>query len=103
MGPRFRVQPELDENFMTKLTSNLDMFTYRLRWSHLSNLTKKDVHVPFARNTVTLPPKMSFEDESNLAAMKTEIIQVTEKEVLKTKKSDQYKNSKKITRKLSLS
>ena len=97
-GPNFRVQLALNNRFRERLDLNLDTFSYRLRWSRkckASDITK----IPFGRNTVTLPPKMSFEEEAKLAAFKNEIRKVTDNEIAKTKNNLTFKNTNKTIRK----
>ena len=81
-GPNFRVQPALDNRFKDRLELNLDVFSYRLRWSNKINHVEDKIKIPFSHNTVTIPPNMHLDEEIKLAAFKSEIVKATEEEMV---------------------
>jgi len=98
-GPNFRVQPALDNRFIDRFENNLDTFFYRMRWAHKADFTDNQVMIPFGRNTVTMPPKMPFDEETKLAAFKSEILEVTKLEIAQTTKNENFLKNKKVIHK----
>ena len=92
-GPKYRLPPNLNSNFIDRVVSNLDLFTYRLRW-HETVFDRKKINnfqIPFPRNTVNMPPHMSEEKEVDLALLKKEIKEVTMNEAKRLKKCAHFR------------
>ena len=94
-GPNFRVPHKFDSKFMDRIKLDLDILTYKLRWF---TEVKKKVEpaqvkqlVPFHKNSVKLPPKMTEEKENELILLKEEIMREARKEILATAKSDKFR------------
>ena len=92
-GPKFRTPHALNGNFKDKVKLQLDALAYKVRWNEKlkSDLSNSDRQIPFHRNTVSLPPKMKPNLELELAMLQKEILQVTEEEAQKEKRSQKYK------------
>ena len=91
-GPKFRAPHPLNDNFIEKTKLQLEMFTYKLRWSEkMAGSATADNKIPFKRNTVTLPPNMNEDLEQQLTCLKRDILKVTEVEAKKVKKNEKYR------------
>ena len=92
-GPNFRVPHKLDNKFIDQIKLSLDVLTYKLRWSsEMKNAHSHSNHVvPFHKNAVKLPPKMSEEEERELMFLKQEIIKAAETEISQVSKSHNFK------------
>jgi hypothetical protein len=95
-GPRFRIPPKLNEKFQDQLALNLEVFSRNLRWNQVNmKATPQTIHVPFQRNTVSMPPRMTPEREEQLCLLKNEIKRMTENEIERLKKAPYFKEMKK--------
>jgi len=95
-GPKFRVPPKLNNNFLEDAKLQLEVLTYKLRWKsvfsdNIDNDNSDKLVVPFQKNSVRLPPKMMKEDEANLACFKHEVVRTLRQEVKATARSNDYK------------
>ena len=62
------------------------------------SLSSNDLHVPFHKNTIHLPPRMSESKESALSLMKEEILRQVEKDVNITKRKSNFRKTQKQVR-----
>ena len=82
-GPRYRIPPNLNEEFLENLHLDLEIFSRQVRWKQ--NITShkfqnfQNLEVPFERNTVLMPTCMTAEKEKQFALLKAEIIRETKK------------------------
>ena len=93
-GPKFRAPHVLNDNFSEGIKLQLETLSYKIRWSEkLKHKSVNEAHqIPFKRNTVNLPPPMKPDLEQQLAALKREVMKVTEEEIKKVKKNSKYKD-----------
>ena len=99
-GPNFRVPHRLNEKFLDNIDLDLEVFTYRLRWFEVMKLNPRPQQnmIPFPKNSVKLPPKMSDEKEKELTALKQEILRLARNEMAITAKKTSYRNVNKQIR-----
>ena len=92
-GPRFRVPHKLNNQTISTAKMDLEVLTYKVRWQDKfkDDLSRQYFHIPFDKNTVKLPPKMSKDKEFDLSVMKNEILKVIQSESKATKASKRYK------------
>lgn len=69
-------------------------------WTHKVDFTEEHIKIPFGRNTGTMPPEMTFEEQTKLVAFKTEIVEATKEEIAKTCENRNFRKNKPVIQRI---